>query len=40
MSYGVGHRYGLDLTLLGHRLAAAVLIISLAQELPYAAGVT
>ena len=40
MSFGVGHRCGSDLALLWlwRRLAAAALIPSLAQELPYAAG--
>ena len=41
MSCGVGHRCGSDLALLWlwHRLAATVLIRSLAWELPYAMGV-
>ena len=40
MSYGVGHRCGLDLALLWlwHRPAAIVLIQPLACERPYAAG--
>ena len=41
MSCGVGHRLGLDSTLLWlwHRLAAAAQIQPLAWELPYAASV-
>ena len=41
MSCGVGHRRGLDPTLLWlwHRQAAAAVIQPLAWELPYAAGV-
>ena len=40
-SYGIGHRHGLDLTLLWLwcRLAAAALIWPLAWELPYTIGV-
>ena len=37
MSYGVGHRCGLD-PMLWRRLAAVALIPHLAWELPYAAG--
>ena len=39
MSYGVGRRPGLGLTLLWYRLAATAPIRSLAWEPPYAAAV-
>ena len=41
MSYGMGHRHGLDLMWLWlwHRLAAAAPIQPLAQELTYATSV-
>ena len=40
VSCGVGHRHGLDLTLLWlrHRLEAAALTAPLVGELPYATG--
>ena len=38
LSYGVGHRRGLDLMLLWLRIAAAAVIRPLAWEPPYAAG--
>ena len=40
MSCGVGHRHGLDSSLLWlwHRLAAKALIQPLAWEIPYATG--
>ena len=39
MNCGVGHRRGLDLVLLWHRLEATALIQPLAWEPPYAADV-
>ena len=38
MSYGIGHRHGLDLALLRHRPAAAAPVGPLAWEPPCAIG--